>query len=870
MRRVKVPISNFQFGEISPSLISRTDSAVYAQSAQKVENLFLRAEGGVIKRAGLKHLYEFDTTFEEASFTITVSDYGNIIVGSTIKFFKGDGTLITLEFETAGGSSPSSSSGNTHYVRANTDNNTTADNIYTAINAISGFTVANPSAAVVTVTRDDPFHGRHLTVESSDTVRLATTNFGTDMTQQHRLIPFIFSDDERYIVSLEHQKIRVFYITPVTQAVSLVSTITQDVDSAALPITNLNIHEVTYAQSGDTMFICHQTFMVRMLVRTSLSTFQMDTYSFDQNSAGTLIHQPYYSFQPTGMTLDPSHTSGTSKTAVTSAAYFDVTGSSNGSEFPDSLHKNIVLRYHGAEIKIISVQSATSATVNIFGTLKKRLEIDSFRTTEGTATILVTQAGHGFAQSDAITIADSATVGGIARGDINGSRTVAEVVDENRFTFNAAANATSSSSGGGTPTIETHATSTDWGEQSYSALRGFPAAVTFHQNRLWFGGTSGQPDGIWGSKTGVYFNFDVGDAEDNDALDLTASIGEINTIRHMVSNRDLQIFTSTSEMTIPAFNEKPTTPTNAQIKRETPFGASHVRPQVFDGATIYVQTSGDIVREFLFTDSEDAYTAQAISMLSSHLIKQPTQMTTLTGAIDRAESYIFMTDADGTIAIFNSNRSEKRAGWSQFTMQGSFHSLCTIDTRVYMVVAIDKGAGTSKYILCEFDSSKNTDVSTIYTGSAGVFNVSSDYDNGAVLDVVSGSNYLGQFTVAGGNIDVSAVDNSLISAEIGLKYDVNLHTNPLDAVVGDGPLTGEPRGVNKVTLDLNSTLSVSVNSKDLIIRQVTDDLSQNRTAVTGKKEFRLLGYSKDPQVLVSQSAPLPMQVNSIVAEVSFS
>ena len=62
MRRVKVPISNFQFGEISPSLISRTDSAVYAQSAQKVENLFLRAEGGVIKRSGLKHLYEFDKT----------------------------------------------------------------------------------------------------------------------------------------------------------------------------------------------------------------------------------------------------------------------------------------------------------------------------------------------------------------------------------------------------------------------------------------------------------------------------------------------------------------------------------------------------------------------------------------------------------------------------------------------------------------------------------------------------------------------------------------------------------------------------------------------------------------------------------------
>ena len=82
-----------------------------------------------------------------------------------------------------------------------------------------------------------------------------------------------------------------------------------------------------------------------------------------------------------------------------------------------------------------------------------------------------------------------------------------------------------------------------------------------------------------------------------------------------------------------------------------------------------------------------------------------------------------------------------------------------------------------------------------------------------------------------------------------------------------GPLTGEPRSMNKVILDLSNTLSVSVNSNNLIIRQVTDDLSLARQAVTGKKEFRLLGYSRDPQITVTQSAPLPAQINSIIAEV---
>ena len=156
-----------------------------------------------------------------------------------------------------------------------------------------------------------------------------------------------------------------------------------------------------------------------------------------------------------------------------------------------------------------------------------------------------------------------------------------------------------------------------------------------------------------------------------------------------------------------------------------------------------------------------------------------------------------------------------------------------------------------------------------YSGSSGVFDVSADFANGAVLDVVSGTHYLGQFTVASGNIDVSAVDNSLSSAEIGFKFDVTLTTNPIDTMSQVGPITGEPRSMNKVILDLSNTLSVSVNNNNLIIRQVTDDLSLARQSVTGKKEFRLLGYSKDPQVTISQSAPLSLQVNSLIAEVTF-
>jgi len=754
MARVRVPITNFQYGEVSPSLVSRTDTKVYSNSAKSVENFFLRNEGGLLKRFGTKRIYEFDTTLD------------------------------------------------------------------------------------------------------------------TDKFQQHKIVPFIFSDDERYIISLEHQKIRCFQINPTTGAISLVATVTQDVDSAALPITHDILHEITFAQSGDVMFLAHNTFMIRKLVRTSLTTFEVETYQFAESADGYRVNQPYYPFQDLTVTLNPSASTGNGVTLTTSASYFDTTGTQSGGNYADSKHIGIVLRYHDNEVLITSVQSATQATGNITNELLVHLDVDALETTEGIADVEMTFPLHGLSTGDSIVISEAGAVGGIARNQINGTRSVQEIIDENVIVFTSGANATSSTVGGGSPKVVTHAPTTQWSEQSYSALRGFPAAVAFHENRLWFGGTISQPDGLWGSKSSEYFNFDVGDAEDNDALDLTASIGEINSIRHIVSNRDLQVFTSTSEFYIPSFVKKPITATNARIKRQTPFGASYVKPFSFDGATMYVQKHGSVVREFVYSDAEGAYVANGISQLSSHLINNPIQMSVLNGAINRPESYAFFVNQDGEIALLTSNRAEERAGWAKFTTKGKFHSICTVDDRVFLVGLYDTGAGTQKYILTEFDSNLNLDFSDTFTGVAGVFDVSAHFQNGAVVDVVDDTDYIGQFTVAGGNVDVSAV-SEITSAEIGYSFTVSAETLPIDANVQGGPLTGNPRSVNRVILDVLDTLSLTVNGKQLAIRRVGDDLSLDRVAIQGKQEFRLLGYSKDPTIKITQSAPLSLQINGIIAEVSF-
>ena len=122
-----------------------------------------------------------------------------------------------------------------------------------------------------------------------------------------------------------------------------------------------------------------------------------------------------------------------------------------------------------------------------------------------------------------------------------------------------------------------------------------------------------------------------------------------------------------------------------------------------------------------------------------------------------------------------------------------------------------------------------------------MFNVSSHFSNGAKVSVLSGTDFLGEFTVAGGNVDVSGVDNTLTSVEIGFPFNVIAKTMPIDGAIQGGPLTGQQRSISKVIVDLKDTFSVNVNDTELILRNVNSNFSLGRQPTTGKHEFRFLG-----------------------------
>ena len=910
MQKVRVPISSFQFGEVSDSLRMRTDSPVYAQSAKKLENMIVMSEGSVKKRTGLKHIYDYSITYNST---------------------------------------------------------------YPA---------------------------------------------------QSHLFKFVFDENEEYVISVEHQKVRCFRLLS-DGSVSLVSTITADVDSATLPFDQEYLQEYTYAQYGDVMFISHPLFMPRMLTRTSLTNFEVSTFAFDARADDIVVYQPYSRYHAQGVTLDPSATTGTGITLTVSEDYWDTTGTQSGGNYPDSKHVGVVVRYGKSEIEITSVQSATQATGDVVDELKIRLSVlNPFRTIDGSSTVEVTHLGHGFGGGESITIQNASSVGGINTGNLNGVRTVGDIIDENTYTFTAGGSASSADDGGGYVSIVCHAPTDDWDEQSYSAARGYPAAVTFHENRLCFGGTLAEPDTIWMSQIGSFFNFDEGEAADNEAITLTAATGDVNEIRYMISNRDLQVFTASGELYIPTYLNQAITPTNAQIRKQTPYGSSFVQPVSIDGATVYVQQNGRIVREYLYSDSEEAYTSTAISTVASHLIDDPKCMTVVHSGFGLPDSYAALTLGNGDMALFSSNRAERRASWTNVTTGGRFCSVVAIEDRLFVNVWYNNqlhlcefsgNIGVDNYITdqvisdeatiptIQYGDFEGTTIGTFgptspsgrwyvnttsganwetydkpsYSRIARIIKTSSDsllggqtvfYANdfqfkkgvtytieftlynaagaqgfGTTADVRlkigSGPLYTGDWITdsdygAGGittftesftptadgyydiqfeaahtsatswavglddvsiisavnePLDLNAINSGFAAGDvvsvfegetyiddetldsdgampiskfygktvsIGKKFTAKIETNEIDASMGSGPVTGTVRGLANIVVDFKDTRSAKVNSRKFILE---DDFS-------GKKEFRVLGYSRTPTVIIEQDDPLPMQVNGIVAE----
>lgn len=401
----------------------------------------------------------------------------------------------------------------------------------------------------------------------------------------------------------------------------------------------------------------------------------------------------------------------------------------------------------------------------------------------------------------------------------------------------------------------------DWQEQAFSAVRGYPVSVAFHQGRLVIGGSRDLPNRLWFSKSGDLFNFDLGTGLDDEAIEFAILSDQVNAIRGLFSGRHLQVFTSGAEWMVTG---DPLTPTTVQLKRQTRVGSltdRHIPPVSVDGATLFVARNKKEIREFIYTDLEQAYQSTDLALLSRHLITNPVDQD-----YDPRRRLLFLVREDGKFVTLTVYRAEAVAAWTLHHTDGNVLSVAVVGDDVFLLVERDSGVTIEQFDDdLNLDSALSGESETPEDHWAGLSHL-----DGAMVSIIADGIVLPEQLVEGGAI---TLDDPASTVTIGLPFTHIIEPLP-PAVVGEG---GGGRAVRLVEavfrLEETAALRLDVGRglRDITLRQIGEDAEPGSPPpmVSEDVRVRALGWQpggETPLWRIEQSVPLPFTLLSVTTE----
>lgn len=559
-----------------------------------------------------------------------------------------------------------------------------------------------------------------------------------DSTKASRLIPFVFSREQSYMLEVGDEYIRVYKDGAVVE-----STTPGVPYELVSPYTDAMLLAMDYVQGADTMFLAHQEVPLNRLRRFGHADWRLEETPFiDVPSA----EQGFY--PGTNLTLSLA-TVGAGRTATASAATF----------LPADIGREIISG--GGSAMIVGITSTTVATVDIssafsataittgdwrisgspqapctpsgtgpIGALTE-LVLGEVSVAAGTKSIEEGSVAYGFANiigrvtmkvtAHGYTAGQRVVIAGMTPAGLNGTFTIQSVTG-NYFSYLITGNigqptvlgtsALSAASGAGgwrtedigsyvlinggvvritavstnnitavgevlrKLTASTQAFVNGWTLESpvWTDANGYPRTVTLHAQRLVTAGSSTYPQSIWFSEIGNSLNMLRGTADD-EGFTYTMEAREVNPIAFLPSNRLLMALTFGGEFTLTGGQEKPINPTNPQVDPQSAFGCALVRPILIGNQLFFVQRDGKVLRAASYQLDSDAYVSSDVSKLSKHLMEP--------GIVSMAfqqfpYSCIWMVREDGKLNSVTIDSEENVIAWTWHDTDGLFESVACI------------------------------------------------------------------------------------------------------------------------------------------------------------------------------------------------
>lgn len=656
-----------------------------------------------------------------------------------------------------------------------------------------------------------------------------------------RLIPFEFSDEQAYIIELGANYMR-FYTNGglLVSGGSAVEVVT--------PYSVTEIFELTYTQSADVIYFAHKDHEPAKLTRTTATSFTFQDIDF--------VDGPWLDENTTDITLYASAATG-SVTITASAALFTSDDVGRYIRFREvleiehdewaastSYNDGESVRYNGHVYEQVTGSTQTSGNtppVHTEGT-ETYGAIDWEYKHDDTGYVEIT----GFTSSTVVTATVKEDDGGIA------------VLPDHII---GAANATKK-----------------WSLGAFGGDQGFPRAVAFYEERLYFAGTTGQPQTIFGSVTADFENHTPG-TEDDKAINVTIASDQVNVIKHMIQGRFLQILTSSAEFTMSGgTGTQPVTPTNVNVLRETTFGASSVRPVRAGSSTIMVQKGQTKVKEVTFNLDVDGLTGRDLTVLAEHLARVGLDDMTWQ---QEPELILWFVRSDGQLLGLSYDPQNNTIAWHKHILGGAgvVESIASIpsgsEDQVYLSVKRTINSVETRHIVymkpiyfgADVTDAFYVDSGLTYDGAATTTISGLDHLEGETVQILADGAAHADKVVSSGSI---TLDRSSSKVHIGYSYDSVVQTLRMEAGADDGISQGKIKRIHGVTVRFLDSVGAEVgpdaNNLDRIpFRDSSMAMDEAVPMFDGDKEiFFPSGYDNDARVFVQQTQPLPMTVLAIM------
>ncbi len=423
---------------------------------------------------------------------------------------------------------------------------------------------------------------------------------------------------------------------------------------------------------------------------------------------------------------------------------------------------------------------------------------------------------------------------------------------------------------GGCTVVETLANTnatTDWQEQVYSAKRGWPICACFHDDRLVLGGGKTRRQGLYLSQVGSYKNFDSGTGLDAQAIWTGISVDKVQDIRRVVSHQNLLVFTDQLVAYCPQSETKPLTPATISIRPQANYGITTTcNGKVFDGAVSYAQTGGKVMRELIYNDTIQAYSAEQTSVFTAQRVSNPQAIAALPASASIPEQYLFVVMDNGGMAVLHSLRSQQLTGWTFWTTpNGLFKSVAVVNNEVFVLVLRGTTYSLEKF---RFDVEASLDGFTTHaaaaTFAAGVLGPARADGK---YDVVSAGKHYGTLSLSGGVLTPDVAPTS--ETYIGIGWSPTLETLPPEIETPIGSLHVRPKRLSQVSVTIAGSVSVRANGQDLDVWDVAQDPNTQDRRKSNTYHFRLLGWKQDPTVTLGIQVPLPVTILGFATVVGY-